>query len=154
MVASKVIRKAINHLFSGIIFLTLGIILQLGKLSDSFDAGYIIGRYWPLLIVFYGLKYILFSVLSAGRLPEEMTPENEEEAAKILHGYNPASGIAWGVGLIALGIVFILKLHKDTSAWNLFFVYWPSLLIIAGLSGIAAFILIIIRYAGLQINNK
>lgn len=154
MIATKVIRKAINHLFSGIVFLAVGIILQIGKLADSFDAGYIIGKYWPVLIVFYGLKYILFSIIGVSRMPEELSPEEEEESARLLHGFNPASGIVWGVGLIAIGMVFLLKMHKDISAWNLFFIYWPSLLIIAGLSGISIFIILMIKYANLQMKKS
>ena len=154
MISTKVMRKAINYLFSGIIFLTMGIILQIGKLSDSFDAGYIIGKYWPLLIVFYGFKYIIFSVAGLSKLPNELSPEAEEESARLLHGYNAASGIAWGAGLIVLGILFILKLQKNVSAWNLFFIYWPTLLIIAGLSGIASFALIIIRYTSIQMKKQ
>jgi hypothetical protein len=154
MIATKVMRKAINHLFSGIVFLAVGIILQLGKISDSFDSGYIIGKYWPLLIVFYGLKYILFSIVGVSHLPNELSAEAEEEGARLLHGYNPAGGIVWGAGLIGLGMIFLLKMHKDVSAWNLFFMYWPVLLIIAGLSGISIFLLIIFKYVNLQMNKS
>lgn len=154
MISTKVIRKAINHLFSGIIFLTAGLILLIGKLSDSFDSGYIIAKYWPLLIVFYGFKYIIFSVIGISKLPDELSPEAEEESTRLLHGYNSASGIAWGAGLIILGILFILKLQKSVSAWNLFFIYWPILLIIAGISGIATFAFIMIRYTSIQMKKQ
>jgi|GEM_PF-3723527 len=153
MNSTRVLRKVINLLFSGALFLTVGIILQWGLLTEKFDPGYIIGKYWPVILIAYGIKYLLLSFISLAVSSKSTSEEFEEEVATLLHGSNPFSAIVWGVGLILLGIILFLDIHEKTSWWNLFFTYWPTLLIIGGMSGILGSISIIFQYEKIRREN-
>jgi len=149
MLMIKIYRKAIDSFFTGTVFLALGVVLLLGNLIDNIDPGYIIGKYWPTLLIFLGLKYIVFSLISTLRPGTEEDPEREETMFKLLHGYNPIGGVIWGVGLIIAGLILFLKLHHESNFWNLILIYWPILFIIGGFNGIVKCFSILFRYASL-----
>ncbi|MBN2135783.1 MAG: hypothetical protein JW737_08645 [Acidobacteria bacterium] len=147
MLAVKVLRKAVDSLFSGIIFLTLGIIVLLNNLNHSIDAGLIIGKYWPALLIFLGIKYVLFSVIGTTKGLENADPETEEETLQLLHGRYPAANLIWGLGFIFAGLLLFFELRSDEhDFWNLLLTFWPVLFIIAGLNGIIRCFMMMIRY--------
>ncbi len=149
MTTIRIFRKAIDSFFTGAIFFVLGCVLQLGNLLSDFDSGYIIAKYWPTLLIFIGLKYVIFSVIHTTRGSYKHSTEVEEELLKLTHGHNPIGGIIWGVGLIFIGLMLIFNWHEESSFWSYILTYWPVLFILAGLNGMVKCFAILISYANI-----
>jgi hypothetical protein len=96
-------RDSAGRIFWGIIIILLGVLLLLDQL-DKLDFGWVISRYWPLLLILVGLWQL------------------------IANNFRNTGGPLF---LIALGVIFELG-KLDILGRNAWHYAWPLLIIIVG----------------------
>jgi len=105
MVYSKHMNKAsITRNAFGIVVVGVGVLALLGAIG-LFNFGEVIGRWWPLLVIFGGVIAFISN-------PRE---------------------IIWPIAIVAAGVLFQLR-QLDVITFNVWQLFWPIVVIAVGLS--------------------